>query len=182
MSKYKVTEKDLIDKIKGFPIEVVQKMLEYQVKQGNEEDVKVFQSDPHAGKFSGGFNWSDTIEKSFFWGDVISLKKFDVFFDKYPKNHYVYIYQDGTKNSRDIIETLISRGGKNGGRVSCDGYKAYYYIQPTTKLIKCATYDLEPWLKTFYTEIDVESSIKEYTMQEIADKLGINVNELRIKK
>lgn len=182
MSKYKVKERDLLRRLEGFPIEVVQKMLERQVEQGNEEDVKVFQSDPSAGKRWKGFDWRETKEGDIFWHSVIVLRKFDLFFAIYPKNHYVYIYQDGTKKGSDIIETLIRRGGRNGGRISCDGYKAYYYIHPTTKFIKCAEYDLEPWLKTFYTEIDVESSIKEYTMQEIADKLDINVNELRIKK
>ena len=33
--EYKVTEKDLIGQLKGFPIEVVQKMVDYQVEQGN---------------------------------------------------------------------------------------------------------------------------------------------------
>jgi len=33
---YKVKQSDLIGDIKGFPIEVVQKMIERQVEQGNE--------------------------------------------------------------------------------------------------------------------------------------------------
>ena len=41
---YKVTEKDLIGDLEGFPIEVVQKMLKKQVEQGNMEDVTVFQN------------------------------------------------------------------------------------------------------------------------------------------
>ena len=184
MSEYKVKERDLLKRLEGFPIEVVQKMLERQVEQGNKEDVKVFQSDPSAGKRHKGFDWRETTEGDVFWHSIICAEKFDVFFDKYPKNHYVYIYQDGTKKCGDIIEMLIRRGGDNKDNLWGNSLKVYYYIQPITKVIKCTTDDsnIVPWLKTFYTEIDVESSIKEYTMQEIADKLGINVNELRIKK
>ena len=40
---YKVKQSDLIGDIKGFPIEVVQKMVERQVEQGNKADVTVFQ-------------------------------------------------------------------------------------------------------------------------------------------
>ena len=38
---YKVEERDLVKDIQGFPIEVVQKMLYYQVSQGNKEDVSI---------------------------------------------------------------------------------------------------------------------------------------------
>lgn len=184
MSTYKVKEGDLLKRLVGFPIEVVQKMLERQVEQGNKEDVTVFQSDPSAAKRWKGFDWEETIEGKFFWHSVIVLEKFDLFFAMYPKNYYAYIYQDGTKKGKDIINALISRGGNNISNLWGNSLKVYYYIQPTTKFIKCATYDddIIEWLKTFYTEIDVEYSVKEYTMQEIADKLGINVNELRIKK
>ena len=43
MNEIKITEKDLIGDIAGFPIEVVRKMVEEQVRQGNKADVKVFQ-------------------------------------------------------------------------------------------------------------------------------------------
>ena len=184
MSTYKVTKKDLVGKIEGFPIEVVQKMLERQVEQGNKEDVKVFQSNPVASKRWKGFDWEKTIEGGIFWHIIIVLRKFDLFFAIYPKNHYVYIRQDGTKKCSNVINTLISKGSINKDILWGNSSKTCYYIDPITKEIKCTAYDsnVEHFLKTFYTEIDVESSVKEYTMQEIADKLGINVNELRIKK
>ena len=180
MSKYKVTEKDLIGNIVGFPIEVVEKMLEKQQIQKGYADIKILQD-----IISGAFQWATTSEGHIFWENVILRKDFNLFFQKYPKNiKYVYIYQDGTKKGSDVIETLIRQGGNNKDNLWGNSLKVYYYIQPMTKVIKCTTYDhdIVHWLKTFYTEIDVESSIKEYTLQEIADKLGINVNELRIKK
>lgn len=82
---YKVTEKDLIGDLKGFPIEVVQKMLEEQVKQGNKEDVKVFQAFSGEDCSLGGFDWVKTIEGQDFWYDVLTDKNFNEFFKKYPK-------------------------------------------------------------------------------------------------
>ena len=180
MSNYKVTEKDLIKDLEGFPIEVVEKMLEKQKLQKGCTDITVLQN-----IICGGFQWDITSEGFEFWEGIILRKDFSLFFTKYPKKaECVYIYQNGTKKGSDIINTLISRGGNNKDKLWGNSPKVYYYIQPITKEIKCVTYDddIVHWLKTFYTEIDVESSIKEYTMQEIADKLGINVNELRIKK
>lgn len=183
---YKITQANLVGEIKGFPIEVVEKMIERQVEQGFEANVKVFQRKKTTGAGLKGFSWNESREGQDFWHDVIMKRKFDIFFAKYPErsNHYVYIKQDGTKKGSDVIKTLVRRGGKDDGSVCGHGYEAHYYIHPTTKLIKCAAEgnDILPWLKTFYTEIEVEPSIKEYTMQEIADKLGIDVSNLRIKK
>lgn len=80
----KVEEKDLIGQISGFPIEVVQKMCDYQVAQGKEFNVEVFQKNIDA--FSnGGFAWNNTLEGHRFWRSVITHKIFDLFFQKYPK-------------------------------------------------------------------------------------------------
>lgn len=38
-----ITQKDLIRQLTGFPIEIVEKMLERQKEQGNKENVEVFQ-------------------------------------------------------------------------------------------------------------------------------------------
>lgn len=70
--------------IADFPTEVVQKMLEYQKEQGNEEyGVEVFEELKTAG--SRGFSWSRTREGSDFWGDVIDNKNFDRFFEVFKQ-------------------------------------------------------------------------------------------------
>lgn len=79
----KITEKDLIGQIEGFPIEVVEKMVERQVEQGNPADVTVFQK-----RQLGGFYWDETKEGFFFWRDVIVKKQFARFFEKYPNKEY----------------------------------------------------------------------------------------------
>ena len=71
--------------IKGFPKEVIEKMLDYQVAQGNNLDVSVFEKDNTCSRDEAGFDWAQTIEGSALWCEVIMSKKFDLFFEKYPK-------------------------------------------------------------------------------------------------
>lgn len=96
--EYKVTEKDLIGDIKDFPIEVVQKMVDYQVEQGNEAYVTVFQTDRLEYRGHGGFNWDKTKEGLDFWHKVIEHKDFNLFFHKYPKPNKIKIEKDMETN------------------------------------------------------------------------------------
>lgn len=75
-----VTEKDLKGKIADFPIEVVQKMVDYQEEQGYEANPSVF-----ANNFLAGFVWSKTHEGTMWWNDVIIRRNFSKFFEKYPR-------------------------------------------------------------------------------------------------
>lgn len=96
-----VTKKDLIGEIEGLPIEVVKKMLERQVEQGNEENIEVFQNYRTCMKSMGGFNWDDTIEKGEFWKAVLCYDLFSLFFQKHPK-----------VNKLETKETIIIGGIK----------------------------------------------------------------------
>jgi hypothetical protein len=69
--------------IKDFPKEVVEWMLDNQVKQGNKRDISVFEKCRHDGNENGGFDWC--IVDSQFCYDVIYKKNFATFFEKYPK-------------------------------------------------------------------------------------------------
>ena len=80
-----VEQSDLIGAIKDFPIEVVQQMVNEQVKQGNKADVSVFQDRATAIYKCGGFAWAYAVGGETFWNDVISRGKFNVLFQKYPK-------------------------------------------------------------------------------------------------
>lgn len=66
--------------IKGFPKEVVKKMLKRQVQQGYKKGISVFQSS----KLSG-FDWQSSKEGFDFWNEVIIYENFDLFFKRYPK-------------------------------------------------------------------------------------------------
>lgn len=80
-----VEQSDLIGEIKDFPIEVVQEMVNEQVRQGNKADVTVFQKSVTRDCPYGGFAWEDAVDGRYFWYEVISNRKFKLFFQKYPK-------------------------------------------------------------------------------------------------
>ena len=80
---YKVKKSDLKGQIKDFPIEVVQKMVEKQVHQGNKADVKVFFF--FSNRCWDGLEWARIIEGDSFWRNVIYQADFPLFFEKYPK-------------------------------------------------------------------------------------------------
>lgn len=126
MKRYKITKDDLIGEIKNFPIEIVEKMIEEQTKQGNEPNVFIFQRCNSENRKRGGFDWDLTKNGLTFWEDVIFFKNFDLFFDAYSK-------------------------------------------KPITK---------EP--KIIYDN-EKENPILEVSIKEIAQKFGVDVNNLRIK-
>lgn len=73
--------------LKGFPLEIIDKMIEKQVEQGNEANVTVFERNIRAIDRINGFYWGLTLENYDFWCKVINYKRFDTFFEKYPKQH-----------------------------------------------------------------------------------------------
>lgn len=70
-----------------FPKEIQQKMLDIQEAQGNKRDPESFKPNADVDKAQGGFNWCDSLEGWGFWDAVISYSKYEVFFEKYPKNN-----------------------------------------------------------------------------------------------
>jgi hypothetical protein len=180
----KVTTKDLIGDLENFPIEVVEKMLQRQYEQVNKIDISVFQDNKRADERHEGFLWRDTIEGHEFWRDIICYKKFDVFFDRYPKlSKKVYIRGD-RNNGEEIIEELQRRGGIN--KYDYEGNAdALYFIDPVTNYIAMASKmeeALQNLLKTYHTEITYSEKVIELTMEEIAEKFGVDAELLRIKK
>ena len=184
---FKVEQNDLVGYIKEYPIEVVEKMIEEQVKQGNCPNVEVFQKYANADTADGGFNWSDTDDGNDFWLEVINECNFDLFFEKYPKKNtpnLVYIVGD-SKIGMDIIKTLEKYGGINEHNYKGERNDAVYYIEPNNNFIEiCDFAHLKLWdvILATYTPIDAEESVLEVTMEEIAEKFGVDVTNLRIKK
>ena len=102
MHEYIVKSEDLIGKLEGFPIEVVQAMVDEHFKQ-----IKMYETESQLWSYTGGkkpitpfnittfqeyplasiptgFTWSDTNKGHEFWEDIIVNKNFDLFFEKYP--------------------------------------------------------------------------------------------------
>ena len=61
----------------GVPIEVVELMLREQVRQGNKEDIGVFEDMKWASVMSGGFNWDVSDEGREFWCSVLLGREHD---------------------------------------------------------------------------------------------------------
>lgn len=180
----KVTQKDLIKELKNFPIKVVEKMLQRQYEQMGKIDISIFQEYKDSDIQRGGFRWENTIEVHDFWKDVIRYEKFDVFFERYPKlSKNVYIRGD-INNGREIIEELKRKGGIN--KYDYNGNAdALYFIDPVTNYIAIAPKIeefLQNLLKTYHTEITLPKKMIELTMEEIAEKFGVDAELLRIKK
>lgn len=192
---YKVKQEDLVGQLLDFPIEVVQKMVERQVEQGNKPDVTIFQKECRTLKCDGGFTWDSTIEGELFWCRVIGIKSFDEFFERYPKGSLskkVYIWGHPTKGNK-VIEALKERGGLDSsigyGGNRTDGI---YYIDPITSDIGFIRADsnadrveqrLFNMVTTYHEKIEInEDEVLELTLDEIAEKFGVDVEKLKIKK
>lgn len=83
--RYIVKPEDLKCDIADLPIEVVQRMVDCQVEQGNKADVSVFQLRKRTRFKDGGFDWDKTNEGYFVWLRIMLHKDFDLFFRHHPK-------------------------------------------------------------------------------------------------
>lgn len=130
---YKVKQSDLIGDIKGFPIEVVQKMVELQVEQGNKADIFVFQKRRSAGRSCGGFDFDSSIEGQYFWNQVINIGNFDIFYERY---HSKNVYYRGVEGRGDeIIEALEKLGGKIKSVLIGETESMLYFITSGNEII-----------------------------------------------
>lgn len=80
MTKEELENYEPKGELKGFPKEIIARMLDCQEEQGNKRDVTVFEKN-----ITEGFIWGQAKEKDSFWYEVISNKDFNLFFEKYPK-------------------------------------------------------------------------------------------------
>lgn len=176
---YQVEPSDLKGVIKFFPIEVVQKMVEEQVRQGNYADVSVFQNDRMADCEHGGFDYRNTEYGYDFWYDIIANEKFSVFFEKYPKTPKRFYIKGNETRGFELIKTLEKYGGVNVNGYCGDNQSALYFINPTTSAIELFEYyednvAITQVFEKTYTEIPIEDFIVRLTMKEVAEKFGIS--------
>ena len=78
----KINNDDICGELKGFPLEVVQKMVELTMKERHicpEEALKVLRKASW-----NGFTWSETDEGSLFWYKVIDHHEWWRFYERYP--------------------------------------------------------------------------------------------------
>jgi hypothetical protein len=86
----------------------------------------------------------------------------------------------------DIIKTLEKNSRINHHGYTGDSDGVLYYIEPNNDSIEICDIDKNQYLYEVllatYTPIDVEQNILEVSMAEIAEKFGVDVSNLRIKK
>lgn len=78
----KINKSDICGAIKGFPLEVVQRMVALTIKEGHidaEEALEVLKRNPWS-----GFTWSETREGNMFWYYVIDRHEWWRFYERYP--------------------------------------------------------------------------------------------------
>jgi len=162
-------------KIADFPTEVVEKMLERQVEQGNKRDVSVFEEDSWATTFKHGFSWENTIEGNAFWYDIISRKNFDLFFEKYPKQK-----QKMKEQELPLPRVVLVRDEDEGEwrpRVLFMIKNGKYLCWSNVETIEDSEniYDTNCW-----EEMKELPQKVQLTKQEIAEKFGVDVEQLEI--
>lgn len=161
MSKYK-------GQLEGFPEEIVNKMLDYQFKQRGKRDIFVFEEMNYA-EFKG-FSWSKTEEGPDFWYEVIKMKNFDLFFKKYPKTpKYPKVM---------LVRNLCDRNWEQ--RVVFMEKNGWFIAWVGAKTLEEAESELGIYCWREAKDIE-EPKIIELTIAEIAEKLNIPVETLRIK-
>jgi hypothetical protein len=76
------------------PVEIQQRMLDEQERQGNPRNAKVFEKDITAGSSEGGFTWEQSRERFDFWYKIIINENPAVFYKKYPKKSNEKLYTE----------------------------------------------------------------------------------------
>lgn len=161
--------------LEGFPIEVIEKMLYYQVEQGNKEDITIFKRSPNANYNMGGFQWSNTPDGYSWWNEVLNERNFNLFFKKYPK-------KSSYPKLMMVSDTPITEVDPGRKRVvfmeKCGKYLAWNCASTFEDAKK--SIELIPW--KYAKDIEPEPEFIEVTLEDVAKSMNIPLDKLRIKK
>lgn len=193
-----VYPEDLIYDINEFPIEIVQHMVNEQVRQGNLPDVTVFQKRSYNSKTLGGFAWNLTKEGENFWNTIICYRKFEIYFEKYPKQTNMKQFTKEDLQSGMIVELrngikyLVVNNRETKFLLGIDDYHLLDNYDDNLNcrvkgfdIVKVYTHKCTGSLK-FILEHNKHKLIWQrkvvITKQEIADKFGVNINDIEINE
>ena len=143
---------------KDLPVEIQQRMLDEQVRQGNTRNEKVFEADTSAPGRDGGFVWSKSVEGYGFWKKIIVDGDFAVFYEKYPKRPALKVIPlhvkilDSKKLLAYIAEKLLKQWHDEGqpAKVEIDWfeYGGFYWTAnagiEADYVVKQYDYDIPP--------------------------------------
>ena len=93
-------------KFKDLPVEIQEKMLDEQERQGNPRNAKEFEED-----VTEGFSWDRSVEGFDFWEEIIRNGNFAVYYEKYPKRPLLKVIPLHVKilNSKALLEEIAKR-------------------------------------------------------------------------
>jgi|SRR5690554_3368047 len=96
---------------KDLPVEIQERMLDEQVRQGNPRDAEVFERYILAEARNGGFTWGSTDDGHNFWAETIRDGNFAVFYEKYPKHLVLKVIPLHIKvlNSKGLLEEIAEK-------------------------------------------------------------------------
>jgi len=169
---HKVEKKDLTGKLSGLPLEVVQLMVKEQVRQGNPADVKVFQKKIEANKDEGGFDLDKSMQGAYVWraariGDYrLALPWCDTQSETEPKFPCLMWVGETSKDVEERIRKRVVFMKKNGKFIAWNNAESLEKAEGITGTTSWA-YAIP------VTEVVV-------TMQEIAEKFGCDIRDLKI--
>ena len=108
--KYVVKKEDIRGEIAGYPIEIIQAAVDRGVEQGGDANGVIRSLQVTRG---GGFTWSGTPEGVRFWRHVMYEHKFDIFFQRYPREftdgvHY-FVIDKGCNYWINIAKTFLGK-------------------------------------------------------------------------
>lgn len=153
------------NQLKGVPQEIIDKMLERQVEQGNKKDASVFDNDIMKSKNSNGFSWIETIEGHTFWQDVLDDKKYDLFFQRYPKNSYPKIMKVWNGSDEYQAKNRVVFAEKKGK------YIAWAYVETFEE----AEEEMNTAIWSNAKDIEPTPQPKEMTVEQISKELGYEI-------
>src|SRR5690554_5238425 len=96
---------------KDLPVEIQERMLDEQVRQGNPRNAEVFEENASAGATVGGFYWTESAEGHIFWEEIILSGNFAIFYEKYPKRPPLTVIPMHIKvlNSKELLTDIADK-------------------------------------------------------------------------
>ena len=174
---YIVEQSDLTGNFKGYPVEIIQLLIKRAEQQGNngKRAFEIIRHKLFADKDQGGVNWAETPEGHDFWSDILNTAKpleerLRIFHEKYPKLTYPRIMEVSDFEDFCDLNRRVVIAKHNGMFIAWRD--ATNFEDAESKV------STKPW--RYAREID--DSIIELTIEEIAEKLNIDSSKLRIKK
>lgn len=159
------------------PLEIQERMLLEQEKQGNGRNPDTFRKNIRSGVSDEGFTWEETEDGFDFWEDILVERYFDVFFEKYPKEEE--LLKKDTKTYPRIMEVSDSENFYNPQiRVVFMEKNGKYLAWRDANTVEEAEKVLTTTSWAYAREVD---PIVELTAEDISAGKGVGINPKLIR-